>query len=181
MGVRVAATKHLDDVAHRGAVERGDDADLARQRRQRTLAPWIEESLALQPFLQLIEGQLPRAQALRLQMLADDLILALRVVDGDAPARHHAEAVFDLEAQIADVRAEHHRFDLRAGVLQREVDVSGLGDEAVRDLTLDPDLEESLLERLANPLGELRDGEDTTRFPGPGRSAILRLLWLLER
>ena len=41
--VRVAAAQHLDDVAHRRAVERGDDADLARQRGQRALAARVEQ------------------------------------------------------------------------------------------------------------------------------------------
>ena len=83
--VRVAPPQHLDDVADRGAVERGDDADLARQRRQRPLARGVEQPFGLQPLLQLIEGELQRAEALRLQVLADELIFAFRLVDGDRP------------------------------------------------------------------------------------------------
>ena len=36
---------------------------------------------ACEPLLQLIEGQLQRAEAVRLEVLADELILALRLVD----------------------------------------------------------------------------------------------------
>ena len=61
--VRVAAAQHLDDVANRRAVERGDDADLARQRRQRPLARRVEQPFRLQPLLQLIERELQRAEA----------------------------------------------------------------------------------------------------------------------
>jgi hypothetical protein len=70
MRVGVAALEHLDDVAHRGAVERGDDPDLARQRGQRTLAFGVEQTGRRQPLLQLLERQLPRAEPFGLQVLA---------------------------------------------------------------------------------------------------------------
>ncbi len=110
--VGVAAAQHLDDVAHGGAVERGDDADLAGQGRQRTLARLVEEAFGREPLLQLVEGELQRAEAFRLEVLADDLILALRVVDADAPARDDAQAVLRLEAKQPQRRAEHHALDL---------------------------------------------------------------------
>ena len=99
--VRVAAAQDVDDVADRGAVERGDDADLAGKRRQRTLARLVEQSFGGQPLLQLIEGELQRAEAFRLEVLADDLVLALRVVDADAAARDDAQSVLRLETQAA--------------------------------------------------------------------------------
>ena len=79
--VPVAAPQDLDDVANRRAVERGHDADLAGQRGQRTLARRVEQPLVLQPLLQLIERELQRAEAVGLEVLADQLILALRLVD----------------------------------------------------------------------------------------------------
>ena len=48
---------------------------------------------------QLIERQLQRAEAARLQALADELILALRVVDGDASAGDDVQAVLGRELQ----------------------------------------------------------------------------------
>ena len=81
--VRVAAAQHVDDVAHGRAVERGDDADLAGQRGQRPLAAPVEQAFGREPLLQLLEGELQRAEPLGLEVLADDLILALRVVDAD--------------------------------------------------------------------------------------------------
>src|SRR6185369_9260233 len=59
--VGVAPTEHFDDVAHGGAVERRYDADLARQRRQRTLAARVKQALLGEPLFELIEGELPRA------------------------------------------------------------------------------------------------------------------------
>ena len=61
-----AAPEHLDDVADRGAVERCHDADFSRECRQRPFARGIEQPLGLKPLLQLIEGELERAQAVRL-------------------------------------------------------------------------------------------------------------------
>ena len=67
--------------------------------------------------LQLLEGELPGAEPFRLQVLAEQLILALRVVDADAAARDDPQAVLRLEAQPAQRRAEHHALDLRLASL----------------------------------------------------------------
>ena len=99
--VGMAAGEDLDDIAERRSGERRDDADLRRQRRQRPLARKIEEALGLELLLQLLERQLQRAETLRLKVVAEQLILALRLVDGQPPARHHAQSVFGLELQIA--------------------------------------------------------------------------------
>ncbi len=90
--VRIASSQHVDDVADRGAVEGRHDADLARQRRQRPLARGVEQPLGLQALLELIEGELERAESLRLQVLADQLVLALRLVDRDLSTRDDAQA-----------------------------------------------------------------------------------------
>ena len=72
----------------------------------------VEQALGRQTLLQLIEGELQRAEAFRLEVLADDLILALRVVDADPAARDDPQAVLRLEAKQPERRAEHHAFDL---------------------------------------------------------------------
>ena len=84
--VPVAAAEDLDDVADGGAVQGRDDADLARQGRQRPCRAASKSPFLLQAFLQLFKRHLERAQALRLQVLADDLILALRLVHRDPAA-----------------------------------------------------------------------------------------------
>jgi hypothetical protein len=111
--VHVAPPQDLDDVPDRGAVERGDDPDLARQSRQRPLARRVEQPLVLQPLLQLIERQLQRTKAVRFEMLADELVLALRFVDRHPAARDDAEAVRRFEFQVAQRRTEDDRPDLR--------------------------------------------------------------------
>src|SRR5205823_3829689 len=100
MRVRMTPAKDVDDVANRCAVERRDDANLAGQRGQRPFPRGVEEPLAVQPLLQLIEGELQRAEAMRLQVLADQLVLALGLIDRHASTRDHALAVGWLELQI---------------------------------------------------------------------------------
>ena len=99
--VRIAGAQHGHDVAHGRAIERRDDPDLARQEGQRALARRREQALGLEPPLQLLEGDLQGACARRLEPVADDLVLALDVVDADAAARDDALAVFDPELQAA--------------------------------------------------------------------------------
>ena len=99
--VLVAPAEHLEDVPDRGAVDRRDDADLAGQRGQRPLARRVEEALGLQALLQLVERQLPGAEALGLDVRADDLVLALRLVDAEPAAREDVLPVFELELERA--------------------------------------------------------------------------------
>ena len=163
MDVRVASTEHVDDVADGRAVERGDDADLARQRRQRPLARRVEEPLVLQPFLQLIERELQRAEAVRLEVLAHELVLALRLVHRDLAARDDSKTVFRLELQISERGAEDDRADLRSTVLQREIQVSGrIPHAAAGQLAFDPDLVELLLDQVAEADRKVGDRENPT-------------------
>ena len=43
----------------------------------------------LQPLLQLVERELQRAEPVRLEVLADELVFALRLVDRELAARDH--------------------------------------------------------------------------------------------
>src|SRR6266487_4434500 len=97
----------LDDVANGRAVQRGDNADLPRQRRQRTLAGGIEQSFLLQPLFELIERELTCAESMRLEVFTDELVLALRLVDRELSPRHHAQTVCRLELEIPKRRTEH--------------------------------------------------------------------------
>ena len=53
----------------------------------------------LQAPLELIERELQRAEAVRLHVLADELVLALRLVHAQAAARDDVQAVLGLELQ----------------------------------------------------------------------------------
>ena len=123
--VGVPPRQYLDHVADRRALERGDDADLSRQRGQRALARGIEEAFVLQPLLHLLKSQLKRANALGFQVLADELIVALGLVDGNLSAGDDFLSVSGLELEIAQGRPEHEPAQLRRLVLQREVEKIG--------------------------------------------------------
>ena len=78
----MAAGEHAQNVPKRGAVERRDDADAARQHRQRPFARRVEQAFGLEPPLELLERRLQRAESVRLERVADELILALDLVHG---------------------------------------------------------------------------------------------------
>ncbi len=174
----MSPAEHLEDIAQRGAVERRHDADLRGQHRQRSLAGSVKEPFGLQPLLQLLEGHLQGTRAARLHVLADELILAFGVVDPEPAARDHVLAVFQLEFQVADGRPEHDGLNLRARVLQREIDVTGVPRPAVGDLPLDPEIAEARLEQLADRSGQLRDGVDAA-FRGASLGRLFE--WLGEQ
>ena len=75
----------LDDVADGGAGGRGDDADALRHGGQGQLAAVVEQPLLEQAFLQLLEGDLQRADAFRIDRFGDQLVVAARFVDTQAP------------------------------------------------------------------------------------------------
>ncbi|MCK7521310.1 MAG: hypothetical protein MZV64_28330 [Ignavibacteriales bacterium] len=78
---------------------------------------------------------------------ADDLVLALRLVDAEPAAREDVLPVLELELERPGRRFEHHGPQLRARVLQREVDVAGRPQPAVGDLALDPHIRPRRLEQ----------------------------------
>ena len=96
---------------------------------------------------------------MRLEVLANQLILALGLVHGELAACDHAQAVGRLELQVAQRRAEHEAAELRCRVLEREVQVPRIPDAAVGQLAFDPHFEESLFERIPQGDRELGDGQ----------------------
>ncbi len=149
------APEDLEDVPQRRAVERRHDPDLAGQRRERALSSLLEETLRLQLALQLLEGKLQRAAAVRIQVFAYELIFPFRLVHAQPAPRDDLQAVLDLEPEISVRGPEHHGLDLRAAVLEGEIDVPRVPDTAVGDLSFDPELPKPGLERCADAAGQL--------------------------
>jgi hypothetical protein len=164
MHVRVPPPQHVDDVTNGGAVERGHYTDLARQDRKRALSALIEQSFGPESLPELVEGKLESAETGRLQMLANKLILALRVVNCQAPTGDHTKTVARLEAQIPERRPKHNASDLGRRVLQGEIEMSGVPVPGVRDLSFDPHFEEPLLEQCSNVLGQLGHGQNPAPY-----------------
>ena len=69
------------------------------------------------------------------------------------------QAVLGTELDAALLLFEENAADLGAVVLEREIDVAGLGFAAVGDFAFDPDVGEILAEEVADAGGQLADGE----------------------
>src|SRR4029453_909128 len=152
-----AAPDDAEHVLDRRAARRGDDADLPGKSRQLALARLIEEALGLQPGLELLEGELERAESLRLEQLHDQVILAPLRVDLDAAEGQDVQAVGGLEQTPPPPAPEERATQLRVGVLQREVRVARAVEAKVGNLALDPHRREALLDHLAQPRRQLGD------------------------
>ena len=74
----------------------------------------VEEALGLEPPLELLEGELERAQALGLEQLDHQLVLPARGVHVEAAEGQHLHAVLGLEAHAAAAPAEEHAAELGA-------------------------------------------------------------------
>jgi hypothetical protein len=121
LSVPIPAAQDLDDVPNSRAVERGHDTYLAWERRQRPLAPGIEQPFELESLLDLLEGQLQGAKSLWLERLANELVFALCFVDRHAAARDDSQTVCRLEPQAAERGAKDDGTYLSRPILQREV------------------------------------------------------------
>ena len=96
----------MQHVRDGGAARRSDDADAPRKPRQRPLALSGEQPFGRELLLELLESELQRAEALRLDQFHQQLILAARFVNVDAPAREHGQPILRLELPVAVRRAE---------------------------------------------------------------------------
>ena len=148
-GNRRTGFHHIRD---RRPARRRDDPDAPRKPRQRALPLGSEQPLGGQLLLELFEGQLQRAEALRLEHLDHQLILAARLEDVDPPARQHRQPVLRLEFPIAVRRPERHAPHLRLPLLQREIVMPARGELEAGDLPGHPDVRELRVEHRANRL-----------------------------
>src|SRR5580704_7074266 len=96
-----------------------------REARQRPLALEREQPFGLQASLQPLELALQGADTGLLQVLGDQLVLALGLVDADAAAHQHLGTGPRREAYERVLGAEHGAAQLRLAVLEGEVPVSG--------------------------------------------------------
>src|SRR5207249_267500 len=95
---------------------RGDHSNPAREKRQRSLARLVEQTLSRQPCFELLEGKLERSDALRLGILHDYLIVALGFVDRHPAPADELQPVLQGEPQGASHGPEQDRADLTSGV-----------------------------------------------------------------
>src|SRR5439155_1515993 len=81
--------QHAEEVVHRGARRAGDYGDPHGQEGEPPLAGGVEQAFRLEPRLELFEGDLQRAGAERLDGIADELVLPLRLVEGHPSPDEH--------------------------------------------------------------------------------------------
>ena len=149
---------------------RGDDADAARQHGQRPLARGVEQALLLELLLQLLEGLLQRALAERLQHLDRELVLAL-AAGRRAAAPRASTFMPSLGLNLmsrASPSSRPPRGPARSSSLSEKYQWPEARHGEVRDLALDPDVEELGLQHALEAVGQLADG--------PGAALRLRLL-----
>src|SRR5690606_40693860 len=145
----------VEEVADRGPGGAGHHADPKRQKGDRLLSRRVEEPIWGELLLELLESEGERSRADRLERIADDLRIAARLVEGDAPAGDHLLAVVRAEAEQPRLPAEEHRADLGALVLEAEVEVARGRPAEVRDLAAHVHRPELPLQGAPDATGEL--------------------------
>src|ERR1700733_8286781 len=151
--------ENLGDIANHSARGRRDDADALRKPGNRTLALRIEQTFGRQLLLQLFEGELQRAVALRLNGFHQKLIFAARLVNINMAARENRHAVLRLDFQVAQRLPEAYATQLRVVILEREIAMAARDGFTSRDFSRPPDVVELVAQQAPDTRAEFRDGE----------------------
>jgi hypothetical protein len=133
------------------------------QRGKRPLPRALEEALRAEACLQLLERQPERAETAWLHRVDVELEDPALGVDRHAALDDDLHPVRRPEDEQLRGRAEHHRVELAAVVLQREVDVARCLRAEVRDLARHPERAEALPDGLVDGPDEFGDGVDVRR------------------
>ena len=160
----MAPADDVEEIVNDGASGRRDDADAAREGRQVTFAGGVEEPLLLQLLLQLLECELQRACAYRLQRLGDELQLAALFVYGDAATHQDAQSSLGAKAEKRRLPPEKHHGKLTMFILEREIEVSGGGAAQIGYFAFDPAVGIGSLDVAADFCDECADGPDAPRL-----------------
>ncbi len=157
---RESPRQDMNHVRDGGAARRCDDADAPREARQRTFALDGEQPFHRELLLELLEGKLQRAEALRLDQIDQQLIFASRFVNIDSSAGKYGQPILRLELPVAVRGAESDALHLRFALLEREVVVAALRQLQSGDLARNPDVLKFGIEHEADSGVQLADAED---------------------
>ncbi len=137
---------------------------------KRPLPGRLEEPLGGELRLHRLEAQGEVAEAGGLQRVDVELVGALLLEDVDPAVDDDLEAGLWLEGDARPVVAEDDAAQLRAGVLERQVGVTGGADADLADLALDPDVPQvrRAAQAIADDPGELGDRPDARSGDGAG-------------
>ena len=137
----------MQDVAHRGAGGRGDDADALGQAGQGPLALNGKQAFRGKFCAQFLELPLQRTQAGVFHVIDDELVLAAGLVQPDPGPHQHLLAVPRGEGTQHISLPEHRAANLRGGVLEREIPVAGAGPCKIGDFRFQPQAAETALQQ----------------------------------
>src|SRR4029077_2454387 len=99
-----------------------------------------------------------RADALQFHGANDELILPARFINGDVALQEKLLSILQQLAMRHRHSPEQHAAQLRAGILEREINMARVLDAEVRHFTGDPDRSDVLFEQALEARGELRNG-----------------------
>ncbi len=152
--------QHLEDILKGSRLTAGYDGDVHRIGGQILLSLGGEEPFGFELGAELLEGELQRALAERLELADVELILSALGIDLHAAGREQFDPIHRVEAQRGEIIAEHDAIDAGLGVLEREVEVAGFAVRAaVAAFAADHDDEGQAAANDAIDLaGELGDG-----------------------
>ena len=117
----IAPPQDADHVVYRRAGPARDDGDALRIGGQRALVRGIEQPLAAELLLELLEGDIEVADAVGGKTRAVKLIRTVARIDADAAGDDDLHAVFRAEAELRRSAAEHHAAHRTLAVLEREI------------------------------------------------------------
>lgn len=129
-------------------------------RGQRLLALCVEHALGCQPRAQFLERAPQRAFAGFFHVVQHQLVIATCLVQGEAPAREHAQPLARLELQPGALGLEHRAADLCTRILEREIQMAGGGAGHIAQFGLHPHQGETAFEQVARQRVELAGSED---------------------
>ena len=158
--VRRAAFERGQYITQCGCLGGGDDADFARKAWQGTFGGIVEESLAFELVLEAKELLVEIADACLACRFDVQLKVTACFVQRDEDAGFNVLAVCQAPAEQLGAVPEHHAADLRASVLEREVDVPGGGERQVGDFSGDPAQRERGFEPFSRQSIEHGYGDD---------------------
>ncbi len=160
VGPAPPAAEHFEKIADRRPRRAGDHGDSPRERRQPPLASGVEEPFPGQLIAELTQRQFQRPHALGLNLLDDELVLAVRRIDVDPSAADHFQPVGQVEPHPRQRAPPDHGRQLGLGVFEREVAVARAGPREVRYFPRHPHARQSVFQEPLDQQGQLEDRED---------------------
>jgi len=156
---RAAVGQPVEDIADHRPGRRGDDADGARQERQRALAGLVEQSFGGEHATALVEQRHQRALPGQLDPLDHQLIFGPPGIGGELARGDHFGAILGRELQSPRLAPPQHRVDIRRLVLQREITMARSVALPPRNLAAHADMAERLLDRALQRPRQFADRE----------------------